>query len=58
MRRLRAECSVAFDKLKEIMGVESVLDELFCYLDSDTLSDFIDGTISMYDLEDYFREEM
>ena len=53
---LRDGCCEAIDKLKEFLGTEDVLSALCGYLDSDTLSDFIEDTAKDYDLEDEFPE--
>ena len=42
-----------WERLRETMGDAQMLDELFQYLDADTIRDFIETTKSLYDVNEY-----
>ena len=44
------------ERLREGVGDEDILNELLHWLDTDTLNEFADDYIHMYDLEDEFPE--
>lgn len=46
----------AWDELEHTLGTSLFLDELFQYLPADTIQDFIDTTVTNYDL-DYVDDE-
>ena len=42
-----------WERVRETMGDAQMLDELFQYLDADTIRDFIETTKSLYDVNEY-----
>ena len=42
-----------WERLRETMGDAQMLDELFQYLDADTIRDFIETTKGLYDVNEY-----
>ena len=42
-----------WERLRETMGDAQMLDELFQYLDTDTIRDFIETTKGLYDVNEY-----
>ncbi len=42
-----------WERLREIMGDTQMLDELFQYLDADTIQDFVETTKGLYDVNEY-----
>ena len=42
-----------WERLRETMGDAQMLDELFQYLDADTIRDFIETTNGLYDVNEY-----
>lgn len=46
-----------FEKLREILGDETVLREVTNYFTSDQIDDFCDSVATDYDIENEFNEE-
>lgn len=42
-----------WERLREIMGDAQMLNELFQYLDADTIRDFVETTKGLYDVNEY-----
>lgn len=42
-----------WERLRETMGDAQMLDELFQYLDADTIQDFVETTKDLYDVNEY-----
>lgn len=42
-----------WERLRETMGDAQMLNELFQYLDADTIQDFVETTKGLYDVDEY-----
>lgn len=50
------DCCIAMDKLIELLGYDDVVSNIQKYFSNDDITDFIENTAKMYDLEDHFPE--